>query len=474
MDKEILDIVNNIDIDESEFEHIDVELNDIEKRRIRNKYRKSVKKKNYFVKKIVMVSGLVCITVIGGFMVTPTRASNIPILGKVYEGLGVYDEYEEYRKYVGESIQVKGGKYTLEELMITPYKSLMAIRITSDKPILESEMEFMVDANIGGISWDRGTTKSYRIDDYNIVEVIEQSYDKKIPQKALVKINIHQMETLEKPSFIEQGKFHLKADFGNSYNDFESIDISNLVMKNLLLEFSKINASVMGTDITGTIKIKDESNNYSLDEISEKYSKLQLLLEVDNNFFSAPLNTSWSKIGKSINGSIKVKIPNLKYEEIKKAKDIKLSVYENKYTSLENLSVYESDNAINNLNSKNEQKDNIKEINGVKYKETIEFSDGHKGVFSNLNINNNTISISYKGNKEDIHYLTNLTLEVLNEQSELYSHFKIYPQVFKDSNKEDEFFIKFKNIPQDKNLEIFTGFGEEWNNKKLLEVYEVK
>ena len=54
--KELLNALENLNIDENEFDHINVELNDLEKKRIKKKYKKAIKKKSLFLKRAATVS----------------------------------------------------------------------------------------------------------------------------------------------------------------------------------------------------------------------------------------------------------------------------------------------------------------------------------------------------------------------------------------------------------------------------------
>ena len=56
--KELLNALENLNIDENEFDHINVELNDLEKKRIKKKYKKAIKKKSLFLKRAATIAGL--------------------------------------------------------------------------------------------------------------------------------------------------------------------------------------------------------------------------------------------------------------------------------------------------------------------------------------------------------------------------------------------------------------------------------
>lgn len=268
--KEIVEILDSINIDEKEFDNIDVELNDIEKKRIKNKYNKSIKRKRSGLTKVAMAAGLTLVIGAGAVMATPVMAINVPVLGSVYEKLGIYDEYKDYTTYVGESQQVQGGAYTIEEIMVTPYESMIAVKITGNEPLPDVYAGFMVDIKIGDVSWSSGQSQEYKIDEYNTVEVMRHRYDKKVPEKSTINIKIHEMSSDENPSKFGYGNFDLKVDFGKSYEEVGKMKLKNVSLDEYALKFKEVNTSIMGTQLVGVLT----ENWHNGRELYEEYDKL--------------------------------------------------------------------------------------------------------------------------------------------------------------------------------------------------------
>lgn len=450
MDKEILDLVDNLNIDENEFNNIDVELSHIERKRIQKNYRKNINKKNKNkkVKKVAIASGIIITLGTCGFMVTPTLARNVPFIGRIHETLGLTNPYEDYTKYVGQSVKVKGGTYTIEEIMVTPYKSLIAIRITGDEPISDDMPGFMVNPNIGGAEWSTGRGSGYRIDDHNIVRVIEHGYKDKVPEKAEVKIIIHQVSTEEDPAIFGEGEFEFKIDFGKSYDEFKSINVNNVHLKDLGIKMNKINSDILATDIIGAIYKNDNLENVSEDEVYRKYRELRFILNLDGKYYSGFTSPSGIIEHGEFKGDIRIEIPNLKTNDINNSKNKDLYVYEDKNPSKE-------------YTEESVKEPVMKNSNGVNYPEIMEFIDGHKGKFYKVERNEDTIKIYYKGREQDISSLADITGWINRE-------IVIYPTISKVN--EDEFVMEFKGVPRDKKFVISSG----WIYKSLTCVGEYK
>lgn len=267
-ENEIKNLLDNVDINENEFDHITVELNDIEKKRIRKNYKKTITKKSSIIKKVGVACILVLTVGITPIIAQPAMAYNIPILSNIYETLGIYHEYKDYTTYVGQSVEVSKYTYTIDNIMVTPNQSLMAVKITSTDPIPEDHEGFIISPSIGGVHYDTGSSKDYRIDDHNIVITLENEYLTKVPKKSTIKIDIESFDSRDTDS---HGTFEFKADFDRSYTEFTSIPVENVTIDKYGVKIKEINSSIMDTKII--------SDGYETE-------KLKFLLNIDGILYS--------------------------------------------------------------------------------------------------------------------------------------------------------------------------------------------
>lgn len=451
-EKEINYILDNININEHEFNHIDIELNDIERKRIRKNYRKAINKKTSIIKKFSIACTLVL--TIGAIYVTPivappAMASNIPILSTIYETLGVYKEYKDYTTYIGQSITVSNYTYTIDNMMVTPYNSLIAIKITSTEPIPEDHEGFMIDPSIGGVHWNSGSSdKGYMIDDHNMITFIKHDYINKVPKKSTIKININSMDSRD-DNTNTSGKFEFKADFNRSYTEFTSLPVKNANIDKFGVTIKEIRSSIMETDIV--------SEGYDQD-------KLELLLNVDGKIYGGLQGTFSGKSSRNVNTkcTLVTNIEGLNVNTINNAKNISLLIYEAKYSGNESTNFRES------LNEPIQQPDNIEEQN-VFFPPYYNFFDGHKGEFYNLERDENTIRIHYKGKSGDIIPLCGINAWYNGVKKANFS--KVIP----NSNDKSDFTLEFNNVPLDKKIDIsFINMDHIFNDYTLLDTVKVK
>lgn len=451
-EKDILDLLNNIIVDEDEFNNINIELNDIEKKRIRKNYRQKIFLRRRVLKSSAIMATLVSVIFLGGIAAPAMATINIPILSNIYDSLGIYSDYKDYTKYIGETKKVGKYEYKIEEFMVTPYKSLIGIKIISDDVIPENHQGFMTDIEVGGVHWDSGSSKRYRVNDHTLVTIIEHNYNNKVPKKANITVNIHSIDS-DDDANETFGRFQFKADFDRSYNEFTSIEANNISFESYGIKLKEINSSIMGTDIVSKI----QSREVSEEEYIAKKDKLEYVLKIDDKFYSG---NKYASVDNSFFGGIKgvaiTKIDNLKYDQIIYANNITLIVYEAKYSNDELTRISTDDQS----GSKTEQ--------GVSYVEEYKFQDGTKGLLHNLERYNDTVKIYYKGKESDIVPLSKHVMIYSDKApNKVY-----YPDICRKSDLEGEFIIEFKNIPQE-DEKLNMTFGDN-NGYSLIGEYRIK
>lgn len=458
--KELLKALENLNIDENEFDNMNIKLNDLEKKRIKKKYKSFLNPSKNKLKKASLIAGLVLCIGIGSLYVSPVKASNIPVLNSIYELLGIYYEYKNYSQYIGDSIEVKGGKYTLEEILITPYKSLIAIRITGNEPINDTTDNFFISASIEDSYLESSTSSIHKIDDFNIIQVIEGRYNSKVPEKAPINISISPLENPDSPSYFGDATFNINVDFGKSYSEFDSYKISGGRLKGYGLNLKEINSSILGTDILGDIFSFSDSTDYI-----EKNNNLNYILSVNGDLYGGLTEYSISSLGGLISfGDISVSFNGLKIPDFHSIHNINLSVFKPKYNQNEISEIYETP-SVKELIKYNESPFNKITSKGVTYYKTIELFNDRKIYFYNLERNNETLKLHAKLNHSDINLLTNI-IATTSDGKEIH-----YPRIYSSPNKKDEYVIEFSNIKE--NIDVLILNYETFTNEYEL-IKEIK
>lgn len=145
---------------------------------------------------------------------------------------------------------------------------------------------------------------------------------------------------------------------------------------------------------------------------------------------------------------------------INNSKSISLLIYEAKYSE---------DECRSRVESLNKTIPNRIEEQNVSFLPYCNFSDGHKGEFYNLERNENTIRIHYKGLASDIIPISNMCAWYEGNSKLSFSKIILNP------NDENDFLIEFNNLPKDKKIDIsFGDMKNMGNNYTLLDAAKVK
>lgn len=443
LDYEILKISENISLNKEDFENIDVELNDFEKKRITKFYRNKINSPKYKFKKAVIASGAIILICAASIVCPPVNASKVPVLNSVYDSLGIYKEYKEYSSYIGESAEDGKYTYTIEEILVTPHKALLSVKIENNEVFTsEEELDFMIDLKIGGVRWDGSVAQNYKLDDNTIITVREYEFEDTVPRKADIELNIHSINYTSENSVDSYVNFNFKADFEKSYNEYTSMKIRNMNFKNERISLKEINSSIMGTNLVSSISAPRDK----VDSYKNIWDSIEYVVKVDDKYYGGNNSThiGSSYLGYIFNedrGITTTHINNLKYDEFKNAKDITVIAYKGE--------------EIQGENNDYDEKDTIEE-QGIIYKREYKFSDGSIGRIDKVNRENNKITFEYSGKEEDIVALTRCCILYTQETENQKTY---YPIIYR-GNENNKFIIEFNNVYDDRIL-IMTQFSDD-------------
>ena len=171
--KNIYELLNDIDIDETEFE--EMEVNEFEKAKVKRSLKQSIhEKKNTKSWKMKIAAA----TVIVGLSATtfglafPTYAGSLPIIGDVFRFLdngrtGLYDRYKEFSTEMNMTKENKGIKVTINDAIFDGKTVSLTYSIESEKdlgddPILLDSLDIMgTDGMTGSARISKVAEKKY-------------------------------------------------------------------------------------------------------------------------------------------------------------------------------------------------------------------------------------------------------------------------------------------------------------------------
>lgn len=252
--KKLNDDLDNFDIESLELSTDN--LTEIELREMKYKKKLIARVKGSKRKLIVAASALI----ITAGMCTPAIANNIPILNEIYAELGIFDGYEDYREYIGQTKRVGIYEISIEDMMVFEDVMQIAIKVVSDEKL--DNTNFRIQTFSGG---SVGTTNLKRIDDYTMITTLASySTDGHIDGKQAFNIEVSEVKNNDEMTVRSLHTFEVKADFNNKKGEMVEFDINETIKDNgsQLLRLTANNASVRleisNGDTTERYRLRDE------------------------------------------------------------------------------------------------------------------------------------------------------------------------------------------------------------------------
>lgn len=160
-EKDIFKAFNNMNIDEHEFDNVEVNISDIQKKKLKNSLKNKMKTNKFKKLKIgaaTAAAALVCITGIG--YMNPSFASQIPGLNPIVQTLNYYGDQGEYAKYseiINKTVSFNGASFTINSVVCDENSLIIGYTIKSDKKVNPQDLPgFLPSFKINGIPMNSG------------------------------------------------------------------------------------------------------------------------------------------------------------------------------------------------------------------------------------------------------------------------------------------------------------------------------
>lgn len=436
--KEILDTLDYLNI--NEIEMANVELGEMGKERIRKKIKNTIKNsRNKKIKKTAIAVTLAFGILTIGVISKPVIAANIPIIGDIYKELGFFKGFEEYTNYIGETKEVDGYKFTIDNIVGTPTDLLIGVKVESPVPLKEKVQEdnFRIDvdmSNFGINSWSSMTDINY-LDEYTAVLTAEIiTTENKF--KELGEINLSATKVLDDDTYISCN-FDVKVDFNSSFRNIEKLNVNEIINEKIKIKF--IEGNIMESKIWFNDLGAFEENAVFYLMVDGKAYMWWDGNGVEYTSFTIPRMVSV------------LNFPNVKYEDIKNAKDIKIIYGEIGEGYRENLDI------------------KLTEREGIKYPGEINYEEDLKGGFYDVKRENGMIKFYFKSNYNPLTLFRDIKLrEVTGEEKYGQS---ILGGFYENPEKEGEYVLEFEDIDTNNSLELV--YSHRTNNLSELKDYKV-
>ncbi|WP_288221572.1 DUF4179 domain-containing protein [uncultured Clostridium sp.] len=424
-----LEIYNN-DTNDSETGKID--MPDIVKERVRKKVKSTLRHRK--AKKIKIAASIMIGIFSLAVISTPVIAKNNSILAELYKKVGIFDDFEDYKKFIGMAKEENGFKVTIEEMLVTPNTMIVAVKIQSPTPFLKERNDYL-DVSVNGpklgMTSGSGFTSTQYIDDYNCIIISEaDSIEGLFPKKSNISINVRKLNKDLKEEF--NIAFDINADFTSAFNDVKKLEINQLLgdvnIKSITSSIIETNLFVKGKDLDG----------YSLNNA--------FMIKVDGRYHYGT-STFLSE------NDAMIEFKTLKYSDINEA---------------ENVSVIYTGITEEGLKNTQFEKDIILENEkGITYPKEIVTNSNNKYKISKVERDLGKVKLYIEGDVLPIELFTNLNL--LATKSELDSSLWYGTMYEEDSNN---YIIEFNNINYEGDLQVY--YNSFWKEKNIEDFKEIK
>ncbi|KAJ50091.1 hypothetical protein BD780_004198 [Clostridium tetanomorphum] len=176
--KDIYEVLNDIDIDENEFEEIFVD--DIEKERVKKNLRKSIGKKRLMNKKKICAAAITFVVMSSAIIAKPALAINIPIIGELFKKnlVSVNKNYVNYIETIGKTKSYKGIDVTFESAAADKNTLFLSFIVkNNNKEIKNDYMNVLLiptSMKINGENINAAASASWEIIDKNTIKVLKK------------------------------------------------------------------------------------------------------------------------------------------------------------------------------------------------------------------------------------------------------------------------------------------------------------
>ncbi|WP_238885267.1 DUF4179 domain-containing protein [Clostridium sp. YIM B02551] len=317
-DLEIMRISQGLDIKEEDFENIPVELSEFEIKKAKKVLRKRINEdsinrgsKKHWIKRLSIAAlAFVFISISIILLSKPAFAENIKLLDTVYEKLGYYKEYKDFSEMVGQTQENNGYSFTIDKVVVTPTKAVVAIRVNSKKPFekdkktsLLNNLTIIMDFPENQPKSGSGGQHVEYIDEHNALLVNEEEIQGgTFKKRGDFKLHLHSfgLDGIEKVS----ADFNFKVDFSNSFDKVMNTRLDKMLeFGDEKIYLKEMQSTILGTEIRFTTADLEKCGKF--------------LIEVDGVVYRF---INW---GSSDDGGHAF-IKELTYDKVKNAKSIKV------------------------------------------------------------------------------------------------------------------------------------------------------
>jgi hypothetical protein len=175
---------NNLNLDEHEFDDIDVNITDIQKNKLKTTLRRSIRTRRFIKYKIAAACAALLLFLVGIVYTNPALAAQIPVLNPIVQMLGYRGDYAQYSDIVNKTVTYNGKSFTINSVVCYDNNIIIGYTGKSDTTI-DSNPLFFPTYKVNGKWLNVGSTGGQEhLDDKTVIGTIEiMSDDTTLPDR---------------------------------------------------------------------------------------------------------------------------------------------------------------------------------------------------------------------------------------------------------------------------------------------------
>ncbi|EOR28070.1 hypothetical protein A500_01110 [Clostridium sartagoforme AAU1] len=184
------ELLNETKVDFSKYENI--ELNDLEKKKMKNGLRGKIYIKKKYNRKIIAVASTVLIVGAMTINTTVVRATIGQLGNKLEQFLGIKNNkvYDDYKKVIGSSVKDKDITFTLNEFLIKKGTAIVNVKVDTREFKKTKVITIFPNIYIDGEKISKGGSTIYKYNDDGTYEMLHQIKLKDIDINKDIKVDI--------------------------------------------------------------------------------------------------------------------------------------------------------------------------------------------------------------------------------------------------------------------------------------------
>lgn len=349
--------------------------------------------------------------------------------------------YKDYSININKSQTQNGIKVTVDKAIATEHKLKVTLKLESENSLEKMEHNnsiFML--SYGENDNERHTSENTeKIDDKTILLTLEKdNYKGEYPEKGEIRVDV------VLSNYKVNIGMDIPIDFTETFNNIIKKDISGKIP-----EFN-YTLNKMESDITGTrITYNEPKRDDDTEDRSYSLFNSVIVLKAGDKMYKTESNGNYIGKDEVISGNYEVK--SLTYDKVKDEKNISIIPVICNISDKELSEIYSKDN-------KKQESINKETTNNVSYEKTIDFTDGTKGEIYNIERNDNSIKVYFKGasEKESILMASSIYANYKYIKEEKYHDFYKAANMsfYKDPKEALGYIVELDNVKKDNIVEL--------------------